>query len=177
MGNISTAPTLIPNWLKRKYQLYRLRRLVTSDSPPSGWYQQRKRAEREIQAISDGQLVLAPYQLFYHGDDRQHLVAHKKCGNAFKLSLSQLQLEGPTHICPYCHGGDLTRIGTPEDINAYIFKISDEQVVFIRNQHIGCSDGVHAFYHLACHQPFQARFDHVQHQNLSGTGSGCPHCR
>lgn len=164
------------NWLKRKYQLYRLQKLIKSNSPPSRWYQQRKRAEKEIQDISKGQLLLAPYQLYYHGDDSQHWVHHKKCCNTFELALTTLRLEGADHICPFCHGGLISRIGSVDRIFDYIYELSGGQVLFVKNQLLGCSDNSYLFYHLGCRKNFEASFDHVVEQNRDGTGSGCLRC-
>ena len=171
----ASSNALSTNFLIRKLQLRRLQKLITPDSPPTGWYQQRKRAEREIQDISKGQLLLAPYQLYYHGDDSQHSVHHKKCGNTFELALTTLRLEG-AEICPFCHGGLISRIGSVDRIFEFIYEISGGQVLFVKNQQLACSDNTYLFYHLGCKKNFVASFDHVVKQNREGTGSGCLRC-
>jgi hypothetical protein len=163
--------------LSRKRQIHLLdSSITTTDHSPSRWYQKRKHAAREILELSQGQLLMSPSQLYYHGDDRPHMIVHAPCGNMFQLSLSQLRLEGPEHICPYCHGGLIARIGSVDKIFEYIFKISVGQVLFVKNQLLACSDNSYLFYHLGCRQNFEASFDHVVAQNRDGTGSGCLRC-
>jgi hypothetical protein len=142
---------------------------------PSRWYQQRKEAAKEIREVSNGQLELSPYQLYYHGHDRSHQVVCRTCKVTFRLALTEFRLEGPD-ICPVCFGGLLARLESPERINEVVYRISDGQVLFIRNQFLGCSDTDHRFYHLGCKQPFLASFDHVVRKNREGKGSGCTHC-
>lgn len=162
--------------LSRRLRLCRAESHSAPEEPAKGWYQQRKRAAQKIREISGGQVLLDPYQLYYRGDEYTHWAVHVACGNKFRLSVTELELEGPEHICPFCHGGLLSRIGSVDQINDYIFKISNGRVMFIKNQPLACTNYPHTFFHLDCRERFDAAFDHVVEMNLSGAGSGCPHC-
>ena len=163
------------NSLMRQIDLFRHRKLAAERKLPSRWYQQRKEAVKEIREITNGKLELSPYQFYYHGHDRSHQVICKACNESFRLALTELRLEGP-NICPFRHGGLLSRIGSHDRINKYLSAISDGKIMMIKNQFLGCTDYPHTIYHLACRQTFEANFDYVTKQCLEGVISdGCTH--
>lgn len=169
------VPDNIITKLTRRLRRCRAEKLV-SEPRPEGWYQQRRRAEKKIRELSGGQILLDPYQIYYHGDDHTHWAVHVACSNRFRLALNELEIEGPEFICPFCHGGLLSRVGSVDQINEYIFNISHNRILFIKNQPLACTHNPHTFFHLDCRERFDAAFDHVVEQNLSGAGSGCPLC-